>query len=574
MAMLSQGIVSLPRDATYLPAWLSPWLRQFLIALLAVLTYVGTLNNGFVFDDIAAIRDNLQIQRGDFYALFTSDYWSSFHGDRSGLYRPLTNLSYALKYQLLGGDALYFHLFNILLHAACAWGLYHFVRRLTRCDALALLSALLFATNPALSEGVCALVGRADLLAAGFSLAALSLHLSATTRSALAAALCLGMALLSKESAVALLALLPLTDLFQYRSFSRKCYSRSHLLYALVTTVYLLWRHRVLGALSVGFIDPLDNPLVTAPTHLRLLDALAILFRYVGLLIMPSRLSADYSYDALPLSTDFASPQLLLVAVGIAALCTIIYSCFRRLPVVCWGLCWFLLAMAPVANLIIPIGTIMGERLLYLPAMGFCTGIAALLLRLPRRWIWLSALVLITLFSVRSAVRSAEWRDNYALFRATTAQQPHSARAWRGLGNAALERGETALGLSALARALHIWPAYYEVHSDLAVYYLQNKQFDLARQHLASSLELRPDYPPAWFNLGLVLYQLEQNQAAQSAFAQALKLDPAYADAAYNLGVLALARGEKEHAAIFFQQTLIIDPTHRAARHNLQSLKK
>ncbi len=573
MAMLSQSATSLRQDPARLPTWFSPWARQILVVLLAIITYAGTLNNGFAFDDVAAIRDNAQLQRGDFYELFTSDYWSGFHGDRSGLYRPLTNFSYALQYQLLGNDAFYFHLLNILLHATCAWGLYHFVGRLTRRSALALLSALLFAVHPALSEGVCALVGRADLLATGFSLAALWFHLSAAKHSIWAAALCLGMALLSKESAVALLVLLPLADLFQYRSFSRKCYSRSHLLYALVTGLYLLWRYRILGTLTLSFIDPLDNPLITAPTHLRLLDATAIVFRYLGLLVVPAHLSADYSYAALPISAEFISPQLLLVAVGIAALAAILYTSFHRLPVVFWGLCWILLALAPAANIILPIGTIMGERLLYLPAVGFCTGMAALLLRLPRR-AWLFALLLIALFAMRSVVRSADWRDNYALFRAATQEQPHSARAWRGLGNAALERGEVALGLSALERALHIWPDYYEVHSDLAVYYLQDKQLEIARRHLAASLKLRPDYPPAWFNLGLVLYQLEQQIAAQSAFEQALRLDPTYADAAYNLGVLALARGDQQRAADFFQQALTINPDHGAARHNLRSIKK
>lgn len=574
MAMLSQGASSLPQDTTYLPAWLAPWTRQVLVALLAVLPYVGTLDNGFVFDDISAIRDNAQLQRGDLHALFTNDYWSGFHGDRSGLYRPLTNLSYALQYQAHGNNAFYFHLLNLLLHATCAWGLYHFVLRLTHRDALALLSALLFATHPALSEGVCALVGRADLLAAGFALAALWLHLSFTVRSSFAAALCFGLALLCKESAIALLVLLPLTDLFQYRSFSRKCYSRSHLLCALVALLYLFWRYQILGSLDVGFIDPLDNPLITAPTHLRIVDATTIVLRYLGLLVLPAYLSADYSHAALPISSTLISLQLLVATVGIALLSTALYASFYRLSVVFWGLCWTLAALAPVANILLPIGTIMGERLLYLPAMGFCSAVAALLLRLPPRKTWLLSCCLLCLFATRSAARGNDWHSNYALFQAATQQQPRSARAWRGLGNAALERGETALGLSALERALRIWPNYYEVHGDLAVYYLQNAQLVLARQHLALSLELRPDYPPAWFNLGLVLYQLEQNQAAQSAFAQALELDPDYADAAYNLGVLALARGDEGSASDFFTTTLTINPHHSAAQHNLRALKK
>jgi len=563
----------LSQDSSQLPTWLSPWVQQLLVVALALIAYANTLGNGFAFDDITAVRDNLQLQRDALSALFTNDYWSGFHGDRSGLYRPLTSLSYALQQRLFGNDAFYFHLINTLLHAACAWGLYRFVRRLIRRDALALLSALLFAGHSAASESVCAIVGRADLLAAGLGLVALRLHLCTTARSAFAAAFFLGMALLSKESAIALLALLLLTDLFQYRSFSRKCYSRSYWIYGLVILLYLLWRHHILGSLTIGDIDPLDNPLITAPLHLRIFDATAIVFRYLGLLVLPAHLSADYSHAALPISSTLVSLQLPLVAGGVILLAALFYSCFRRLPVVFWGLSWTLLAIAPIANIFLPIGTIMGERLLYLPTMGFCTGLAALLLRLPRQRIWLWFL-LSALLATRTATRTADWRDNYTLFQATTQTQPHSARAWRGFGNAALARGEVAPGLSALGRALHIWPSYYEVHSDLAVYYLQAERPEIARQHIATSLQLRPDYPPAWFNLGLALYRLEQRPAARSAFEQALALDPTYADAAYNLGVLALARGETLHAVNYFQQVLAINPNHAAARQNLSASKK
>jgi hypothetical protein len=154
------------------------WLRQVLVAALAALTYGSALNNDFVFDDVAAVRDNIQLRHIDLagvVGIFTSDYWSGFHGDRSGLYRPLTVLSYALQYG--GNHALPYHLLNLLLHAACTWGLYRFVKRLGQNESLALGSALLFAVHPALSEGVYAIVGRADLMAAALSLVALNLHL-------------------------------------------------------------------------------------------------------------------------------------------------------------------------------------------------------------------------------------------------------------------------------------------------------------------------------------------------------------------------------------------------------------
>ena len=106
--------------------------HPLLIAALTLLLYAGTLNNAFVLDDHAAIRDNPIVHRAALSEIFTTDYWSGYHSDRSGLYRPLTILSYALQYRL-GGDAPFgYHLLNILLHTTTGLLLYRLVVDLTK----------------------------------------------------------------------------------------------------------------------------------------------------------------------------------------------------------------------------------------------------------------------------------------------------------------------------------------------------------------------------------------------------------------------------------------------------------
>lgn len=554
------------------PSHLSQPARVLLLTALAISTYAGTLGNDFAFDDTSVVRDNALLLHGDWSALLTSDYWAGYHGDRSGLYRPLTMLSYALQLSVSGTNPLPFHLLNILLHAACTLGLYCLIWRLCARDT-ALWSAALFAVHPACSESVCAIVGRADLLAAAFGLLAALFHLKATPRYALAAAGTVLLALLCKESALALFALLPLIDLFQYRLFSRKCYSLSYLLYAGVAGLYLAWRYDVLGTLTLGEIDPFDNPLVGAEPAIRIYDAAAIALRYLGLLVLPAHLSADYSYAALTPSAGLAIGPLAGIALGLSALIVLLYTAYRRGDMLFLGLGWFCIAFAPVSNILIPIGTVMGERLLYLPAMGFCIALATQL-QTVRRYAPQVALLLIALFAARSAARTADWHDNYTLFQATTRAQPQSARAWRGLGNAAMERQQIELALTCLGRALHIYPDYYEVHVDLAHHYLDVGQPDVARRHLATSLQQRPDYPLAWFALGLTLYALDAKSEAERAFEQALLLDPSYADAAYNLGVIQLDNRRFIRAQAHFQQALQLDPKHERARSNLEAAKK
>ena len=550
--------------------------RAALTFLLPTLLYSATLENGFVLDDVAAIRDNPIVHRGNLVEIFTSDYWAGFHNDRSGLYRPLTVLSFALNYLHSGTAPALYHLTNLLLHAATALALYVFCGLLSRSRDLAFLSALLFATHPVLTECVAGLVGRADILAALFSLAALSLHLQRSRRCYLGAGFAMMAALLSKESAVVLPALFLLTDLIQYRAFSEKCYGKVYLFYASLALAYLVWRRHVLGGLAIAVIDPLDNPLITLAWPLRLLNAGEILFRYLGQLLLPVSLSADYSFAALPLTLQLWSVELALVAAGLSLGSLLLFLSWRRAPMTAFGLSWVVISLAPVANIFLPIGTIMAERLLYLPSMGFAVALAtffgAMRSMSSRAVLWPLICLLLSAYCYKTFDRCGEWKDNYALFSQTAETQPGSARAWRGLAKAALERGEDQLALSSWSKALDILPDYHEVYNDLAAFHLARKDYPTAREKLIRCLEIRSDYPIAWFNLGLVHYRLGEVEKARGALERAVILDPHYAKAYYNLGVIALEKGSLDEAAGYFRETLRLAPQHRDARHNLDAI--
>lgn len=550
--------------------------RPLLLFALAALLYARTLGGGFVLDDQSAVRDNPVVKRGDLAEILTTDYWAGFHHDRSGLYRPLTVWTFALNRHLAGEAPFTYHLVNILLHGAVAALLCLVWRRCLGQEGLAWWAALLFAVHPALCEAVAGLVGRADLLAAFFGLLALHQHLlgpQARRRHGWAGAALLA-ALLSKESAVVLPALFLLVDLFQYRGFLQKCYWQAHLGYAGVVLFYLGLRQLVLGGLFIGQIDPFDNPLVGLEVPWRWVNALLILGRYLGLLVLPRSLCADYSFAALPLAPAWSLPALLLALAVPAGLGLLLWAAWRRLPAAALGLGWLLIALSPVANLFFPIGTGMAERLLYLPAAGFALAAAALLEGLGGRRATLCSVAVALVLAWGTWTRSGDWQDEYTLFSQAVEAQPQSARAWQVLGNAALERGEETRGLECLQQALRIFPAYYEVQADLGAFYCKQGDYPTAQEHLARCLELRPDYPPAWYNLGLAWYQQGQRDQARQAFTRAIDCDPAYAQAYYNLGVMELEDKQVAPARQLFLKALALDPEYEAARTNLDACEK
>lgn len=172
---------------------LSPYsqhiLTSLLIALLSISLYTNTLKNGFTYDDLGTIVNNLLIKDlNNLSALLKNDYFTLF---AELTYRPVATFSYFVDYFLYGHNPWGYHLTNILLHAVNGVFIYLFLTLLTnhsnakdhefgalRClSTPSLIVPLLFLFNPALTEAVNAIAYREDLLAFLFYIATLNLYL-------------------------------------------------------------------------------------------------------------------------------------------------------------------------------------------------------------------------------------------------------------------------------------------------------------------------------------------------------------------------------------------------------------
>ena len=100
------------------------------------------------------------------------------------------------------------------------------------------------------------------------------------------------------------------------------------------------------------------------------LTAVKVIGKYLWLLLWPSRLSCDYSYNQIPLFT-WGDWKALAAVAACVALAAVAIVCYRRSKPVFFFIAFFFAALAPTSNLAILIGTIMAERFLYLPSIGF-----------------------------------------------------------------------------------------------------------------------------------------------------------------------------------------------------------
>ena len=458
--------------------------RIFIALLLSAvaLSYANTLANQFAMDDELYILRNPQVTTPSLHLLFSPNAVST-------VFRPLAFATLAANWALGGSNSAGYHLINLLLHAGVTLLLYLLLRELLggshEDEITAFAAALLYAVHPIHTEAVAWIVGRAELLAAAFLFAGWLLHLRNRPAASLA---CFAAAILSKESAIVFLPLIVLGDYLIGRWKPRITYA----LGAGLTVLYLgaLWKIQG-GRFGPAEIPIADNPLVHLPAGWRILNALRIAWKYVALQIYPAVLSCDYSYNQIPVFRDWRHtlPAALLAA-AVAAVWVWAVRNKRRGWAIAGGI--YFAGFAITANVLTPTGTIMGERLAYLPSAGFC-----LLLAFGWNWIrgrketfaWALLGAVILLFSARTIVRNRDWQDTFALYSSAVRAVPNDAK----------------------------------MHANLAGEYFSRHELDAAAREYRIALNINPDSPDTLGFYAALEFQRGNYQSAGIMMEKALR---------------------------------------------------
>ena len=425
---------------------------------LTLAAYSSSFRAGLIFDNAVIILKDARLRAfsgENLRLIFTKEYWYP-NVIGNGLYRPLTTLSYLFNYSLLGdgSNPLGYHLVNYAIHAVNASLVFLLALTLFGETLPALAVATIWAVHPVTTESVTNVVGRADLLSAFGILAALLCLTRAHAVSGLrraawlaAAGLASAVGVFSKENAIIVIGAAFLLDLALRRKTAWRTRVAGYAAVALACLVFIAARAAVIAQSPPMHIPFTDNPIVDAGFLPGRLTAIKVIGKQLALLAWPVALSADYSYNAIPLSNGLDAGVVAALVALIAAGALAAYS-FRRDRRLFFLILFALGALLPTSNLLFPIGTIMAERFLYLPALGFagCLVAAALALRPHVRAARLHAGlgVVILLLAGRTFARNFDWYTEDALFKSAEAAQPesfrpHTALAYGDLDNAVRE---------------------------------------------------------------------------------------------------------------------------------------
>ncbi len=544
-----------------------------LLLAIVVFAYGNTLVNAFTMDDIALyVVRNTQVTDPSLRALFTPHR-------ATNVFRPVTFSTFALDWKIGDGRPFLFHLVNLVLHAVVTWLLYLLLRTVLQSSpdgpdgkVVAFASALLFAVHPIHTEAVASIVGRAELLAAGFLLAAWILHIRDREIGAL---ICFVLALLSKESAVVFL---PLVAIGDYAGGKWKPAIR-YLRIAGVILLYLgvLWKVQG-GHFGAADIQRLNNPLAGIPAGWRILNALRVAWKYVGVQAYPATLSCDYSFNQIPVYLDWRHTLPAAIA-AVAAVGGWIWAIWKRRYALVLAGGIYLAGFSTTANILVPIGTIMGERLAYFPSAGFCLLIALV-------WNWLQdrqrkpalgvLAVLIAVLGVRTVVRNRDWKDNLTLYSAAVRAVPGSAKVHETLGATYVEVGQLDLARKEFQNALNIDPDYPYALEAYGLVESWKRNYQAAGRLLERAFYLSqrddPNYDDMAVNLAAAYMQTNDMGSALNLLNREISEAPGYARAWANRAVLRYKGGEIALARADAEMALRLDPDNRQARNLTQLL--
>lgn len=561
------------------------------IVAAAAIPYLDVVPCTFVYDDHGIIEEAPLIHSlGGAWKLLTSDTWLAANQQPSGLYRPLTSVSFAINWALAGPSPAAFRIVNVLLHVLVSVLLFVTLRRFGAGEWAAFAASVLFAVHPLHTEAVTWPVGRAELFAAAFFIAGWLVHLrrdDADTRTGVAVGALYLLAMTGKESAATLPIVLVLGDSIRRASRlikspprrSARWWTARYGPVAAAFALFLVVRWRAVGMWTPPGILEVMNPVAALPLIDRLAGASVVIGRYLLLMIWPARLSVDYSYRALDLPGSFAAARSLIPAAIVVALLVAAFALRRRHPIASLGLFFPAATGVLTANVLFPIGTIMAERLAYLPSAGICIVLGWLFARaweaVARRNVTARAVVAVMLVALASAgiarswSRNAVWADDVKLWEDTVLVVPDSFWAHFKLASLKLQRGEDEPALAAFRECLRIRPKTPELHNEIGDILRRRGDLKGAGEEFRAEIALNPSSSRAVFNLGLVHLARGRKYLAKESFIIASNKDPRNMDALYNAGVLTMEEGSLAEARTFFERALAVDPSATNARINL-----
>jgi protein O-mannosyl-transferase len=521
-----------------------------IIALVAFLAYLSSINGGFVLDDNLFVTENNLIQTSD----GLHKLWCTAESEE---YYPVSYSTLWIDWRLWGMKTTGYRVINLILHIVEALLIWAILRKLSIPGAF--LAAAIFVVHPVNVESVAWIAQRRNMAAMLFFLLSIFWYVKFVELAPLrvAAKQCTDhcplstahsvhcywlslaafmLAMLSKGSA-AVLPMLLLGIIWWLRSLTRRDILRiaPFFLLAVVLTGANIWfqtHGEDINIRNAGFME-------------RMLGAGGVVWFYLYKALLPINLAFIYP----PWHIDTGNPLWwlpLLAALIVTAMLWWYRKGWSRPLLFAWG--FFCVSLVPVLGFA-DVGfmkySLVADHYQHIAIIGVIALAAAgwslwhKRARNTAHWVATAvAVVAIGTLTFMTWQQSMLYRDKITLYQDTLEKNPGCWLAHNCLGYVLDRKGRLQDAIEHYRQALRLNPDYIEANNNLGNAFVQTGRLQEAIQHFELTLKLKPDFADTHNNLGVALVNADRLQEAIEHFEQALRLKPGYAYIYFNLALV------------------------------------
>ncbi len=563
---------------------------KIVLVVLTFTFYYNAIFNHFSMDDYHVNTDNPQTVIG---IAGIPEIFTTLYAEESGMaygYRPMVRASFALEYQFTSGfdsNPYISHFISILLYLIAVLLLYKVLRRLFAGHNIwfPFLVTVLFLAHPAHTEVVASLKNRDILLNFIFSFIAIWQFLRwadiERVKHLIIGLISFAFALLSKETAIAQLAVFPLV-LYFFTNIRLKKLGIFTLLTFGIVLLFVIVQFSFLPEISRG-LKMWENPLATTNNFmLHISTGFYILGFYIKLLFVPYPLLYYYGYNMLPV-VGWTNPWVLISLVSYLAMFVFAITKIKEKNILSFAILYFFINISMYANFVAPVPGIVADRFVFFATISFAIFVVWLLFIIfgipllrsdgkNKRIIWVSLLVL--LIVVPSGyyihIRNAQWRTQYTLYSSDMPKLWNSVKANNLYAHELIKK------------------ANIELAKPVNPYKFIIGMINKAEKHYQQAVTLDSSHASTWNNLGIIYSKIHGNQAklrAQSHlkrnkpekaeeerinaqnyfntaigyFHNAIYYNPAYGSAYFNLANAYDLQNKYDSSIVYFQKAAEVD---------------
>lgn len=535
-------------------------------AILGFLLYAPSFRGPFMFDDSGLPMYGAERER-------PIAAWVS--GVRPGLM-----FSYWLNHAVFGNRPAAYHAVNLGIHLLNTSLIFLVLWRLLgwagwalgRRRSAAVLGSMVFLVHPLQTESVSYIAGRSESLSTFFVLVAYVVFLyrrgdGIRWGAAAAVLAAFAAAVLTKEHAVSLAGILILTDLCWPVAFSTASVRRNWRLYVLMLPaaavgaagVFRMLARAPTAGFSVAGVTPYEYALTQARA----------IFAYIRLTLFPVGQSIDHDF---PFSRSLFDRGAILWAILLLGLVLAAVRFRRTRPLTCFGLLFFLVALAPTSSFV-PILDPLVERRMYLPIFGLiliaCETIAHARFSPPA--IWTAAICFGIVLCAACYQRNREWSQPSRLLMDAAMRSTNNARPYVNLVEMTVREKRCADAIPYLERADRLFPtiARVQVAWSWTLECLGRREEALGR--LLAARALQPS-SSTYEQIGLLYGEMGRVREAGEALQAAVNLNPTSASAHGALGLWHESLGDYDAAEAAYRKALSLRPEDPSVRLGLARL--